>query len=139
MTEPRRYVADTDLLVSSLLGPGSRPALATHRAIETGILLFSRESFAELAAVLMRPKFDRYVTVAERENFLLLLGRISREIAIIRPVRACRDPKDDKILEVAVNGRADALLTGDEDLLVLHPYLGIPILSPTIFLDSPRL
>lgn len=136
MATVKRFVADTNLLVSRLLLPWSSPALAVRRAVETGELLFSRDSFAELAEVLMRPKFDSYVTPEERQQFLVLLGRITREVQILRPVRICRDPKDDKILEVAVNGGADAILTGDKDLLELHPYLGISILSPGRFLEQ---
>jgi putative PIN family toxin of toxin-antitoxin system len=46
------------------------------------------------------------------------------------PIRACRDPRDDKFLEVAVHGRADLIVTGDTDLLALHPFRGISILTP---------
>ena len=49
-------------------------------------------------------------------------------------VRECRDPKDDKFLELALDGQADLLVTGDEDLLALHPWRGIPILSPANYL-----
>ena len=48
----------------------------------------------------------------------------------------CRDAKDDKFLEVAVNGKADYLITGDRDLLVLHPFREIQIVSPATFLES---
>jgi len=50
-------------------------------------------------------------------------------------IRACRDPKDDKFLEVAVDGRADAIVTGDHDLLELHPFHGIAILTPADYLN----
>ena len=51
-----------------------------------------------------------------------------------RAIRACRDPKDDKFLEAAVHGNADALITGDADLLALHAFHEIPILTPDRFL-----
>jgi predicted nucleic acid-binding protein len=54
----------------------------------------------------------------------------------IRVIRACRDPDDDKFLEVAVNGKADALITGDTDLLVLDPLEGIPIITPAACLTK---
>jgi predicted nucleic acid-binding protein len=63
-------------------------------------------------------------------------GAITILVEITRPVKACRDPKDDRFLAVAVNGEADALISGDVDLLSLHPYLGIPILNPRDFLDA---
>ena len=49
-------------------------------------------------------------------------------------VEACRDPKDDQVLELAVNGRAGAIITGDTDLLALNPFRGIPIITPAEFL-----
>jgi predicted nucleic acid-binding protein len=55
---------------------------------------------------------------------------------IIRPVHACRDPNDDKFLEVAINGSADFILSGDSDLLALHPFHDIPIFSPSQFLKQ---
>jgi predicted nucleic acid-binding protein len=61
---------------------------------------------------------------------------VAIRVEIIREINACRDPKDDKFLTAAVNGHADALVTGDEDLLQLHPFLGIPILTPKRFLKE---
>jgi putative PIN family toxin of toxin-antitoxin system len=84
--------------------------------------------------VLSRPKFDRYVTIEERQGFLRQLGEIAEVIEILTPVRACRDPRDDKFLEVAVNGAADLVVTGDADLLALHPFRGIAILTQAAYL-----
>ena len=53
---------------------------------------------------------------------------------IVYPVRECRDPKDDKFLEVALNGKAGLILSGDADLLALHPSQGAAILSPARYL-----
>ena len=88
----------------------------------------------ELAEVLARSKFDRYLTVSERQEFLRLFGRVAERIPIIHVVQACRDPKDDKFLELAVNGAARLIMTGDADLLALHPFRGIDILSPAAYL-----
>ena len=49
-------------------------------------------------------------------------------------VFACRDPKDDKFLEVAISGQADVIVSGDEDLLTMNPFSGIPIITPRAFL-----
>jgi len=57
-------------------------------------------------------------------------------VPIVQLVRECREPKDDKFLEVALNGRADVIVTGDADLLVLHPWREIAILSPTVYLKG---
>lgn len=57
-------------------------------------------------------------------------------VEIEESIRICRDPKDDKFLEVAVNGQATSLMTGDQDLLILHPFRSIPIVTPRTFVDS---
>jgi uncharacterized protein len=136
MTEPRRWVLDTNLLVSRLLAPSGTAARAVDRALATGVLLVSEATLTELAQVLARPRFDPYVTHAEREHFLRLLGGVSRMVHITRRIQACRDAKDDKFLDVAINGEADAIVTGDKDLLVLNPFHGIPIVIATEFLAS---
>lgn len=67
----------------------------------------------------------------------LALGRAlvaqMAEQPIRKRIRACRDPKDDKFLELAVSGNADVIVTGDKDLLALHPFRGIAILTPLDF------
>jgi uncharacterized protein len=134
MNRTGRWVFDTNALVSRLLVPGSVPARALQKGLESGYLLVSDETLDELAQVLARPKFDKYVGPADRRRFFELLGRVAIRVEILRPIHACRDPKDDKFLSVAVNGRADALVSGDGDLLALHPFMQIPILTPAAFL-----
>jgi putative PIN family toxin of toxin-antitoxin system len=136
MNSHQRLVVDTNTLISRLLLPHSIPARAVDRALELGELLVSSETLYELAEVLERPKFDRYLSTEERRRFFELLSRVAILVEATRPVRACRDPNDDKFLAVAVNGEADAIITGDVDLLALHPFLGIPILRPKDFLDQ---
>ncbi len=89
---------------------------------------------SELADVLFRQKLDRYVSRKEREHFLQQLARAAEFVPIVQLVRQCRDPKDDKFLEVALNGRADGIITGDADLLAMHPWREIAILSPMHYL-----
>jgi len=88
----------------------------------------------ELKEVLSRSKFDGYISRRERAIFLAQLESISEPIPTIQLVRECRDPKDDKFLEVALNGGADVIITGDADLLGRGPWRGIAILSPTAHL-----
>jgi putative PIN family toxin of toxin-antitoxin system len=90
----------------------------------------------ELADVLSRSKFDRYVSLADRKRFISDLCGIVEFVPIIQLVSECRDPKDDKFLEVALNGRADVIITGDADLLALHPWQEIAILSPAQYLKK---
>ena len=134
MTSLQRIVVDTNALVSRLLLPASVPALAVSKAIDTGTLLVSESTLVEMADVLARPKFERYVTVADRQQFLRLLGRVAELVPVVYRVQACRDQNDDKFLELAINGEADLIMTGDEDLLALDPFRGTPIVTPAAYL-----
>jgi uncharacterized protein len=129
-----RIIADTNCLVSRLLLPSSVPGDAVRKAVDSGLLLVSEATMNELADVLARPKFDRYVGLEDRQQFLRMLLRVAEFVPIVYPVRECRDPKDDKFLDVALNGKADLIVTGDADLLALHPWRGIAILSPARYL-----
>ena len=110
------------------------PGQALYLALDLGTLLLSEALIEELRAVLSRPRFDRYATRSEREEFLRDLIREAPTIAITQQIQACRDPNDDKILELAVNGNADYIVTGDDDLLVMNPFRGIDIVTPAEFL-----
>lgn len=130
----RRWVLDTNVLVSRLLLPGGIAARAVDRALALGILLASEETLAELVEVLNRPRFDRYVSIEQRRHFLGLLGGVTRVVPITHRVTACRDPKDDRFLHLALNGEAEAIISGDGDLLALHPFHGVAIVNPADFL-----
>jgi len=130
-----RLVVDTNVFISGLLSSTSPPARVIDRAIEHGQLLGSTETLRELIETLLSAKFDRYVSRARREALLDRLAPLVEMVEIVQHVRACRDPKDDKFLELAVNGEADVILTGDDDLLSLHPFRGIDILSPAAYLE----
>jgi putative PIN family toxin of toxin-antitoxin system len=129
-----RVVVDNNALVSRLLIPESVPGRAVRKAVDEAQLLVSEATLEELADVLARPKFDPYVSIADRQEFLRLLGRVVELVPITFTVRACRDPKDDKFLDLAINGRADLIVTGDKDLLELNPFRGIPIVTPAEYL-----
>ena len=132
----RRVVLDTNTLISRLLSRHSTPARAVDFAIASHQILTSEATLIELADVLGRAKFDPYVTIGERQEFLRMFDRIAERIEVVRPVRACRDPRDDKFLELALDGEADVIVTGDDDLLVLDPFRGVPILTPSRFLQA---
>ena len=133
MTEFLRFVVDTNVLVSRLLAPRSPPARAVDQALAHGNLLGSEETLAELAEVLARPKFDPYVSREDRRDFIRLLGGVMQLVPITRRVTACRDPRDDKFLDIALAGDAAAIISGDKDLLVLNPWHGIAIMTPAAF------
>ncbi len=129
-----RIVVDTNCLISRLLLPSSIPGKAVRKAADSGIFLVSEATMNELTDVLARPKFDRYISLEDRQQFLRLLGRVAEFVHGQYPVRECRDPKDDKFLEVALNGKADLILTGDRDLRTLNRWRDIAILSPREYL-----
>jgi uncharacterized protein len=134
VTHRERIVVDTNVLISRLLVPGSISGRAVRKVADGGQLLVSAAAMEELVDVVGRSKFDPYLSIADRQDFILLLGRIVEMVPIVRVVRACRDPRDDKFLEVAVNGRADLIITGDRDLLALDPFMSIAIMSPGAYL-----
>ncbi len=130
-----RRVLGTNVFASAIIFPGSVPRQLVDDTLDRGVVLFSDVTMSELTEVLSRSKFDRYVSRQERRLFLGELERAAEFVPIIRLVRECRDPKDDKFLEVALNGRADAIITGDADLLAFHRWRGIEILSPATYLE----
>lgn len=128
-----RCVLDTNVLVSALLSPLGKPRMAVDRAIREGAILLSFDTLTELFEVLSRKRFRPYIDEEDIRRFLAALTREAEWIDITRQISACRDPKDDKFLSLAVNGKASPLVTGDADLLALDPFEGIQILSPAAF------
>ena len=135
MSQNTRVVLDTNVVVSGLLFPGSVPAKALLKA-QMGIVLASEAIRLDLLSVLARKRFDRYYSLEIRQKLAAQFVIATVEVAIPAPIRVCRDPRDDKFLEAAVQGRADAIITGDLDLLTLDPFHGIRILTPAAFLDG---
>jgi putative PIN family toxin of toxin-antitoxin system len=90
----------------------------------------------ELSEVLGRKQFRRYIEPEEVRLFLAALTKEADWVDVDVHVSACRDPKDDKFLSLAVCGRATHIITGDADLLALHPFRGIQIIVPGNFLQT---
>ena len=131
------FVVDTNVIVSALLFKKSIPFQAVKIA-EKGIILHSESTLAELREVLNRRKFDKYLQIEERQKFLIKFVDTSRRILIQETISICRDAKDNKFLELAVNGDAQFIITGDQDLLVLNPFRGIKIITPEILVSEFR-
>jgi uncharacterized protein len=134
MNEARRYVFDTGVLVSAALFKESTPGQALRVAVRGGAILLSPAAANELQEVLIRPKFDDYVRLTTRKRFLAALLRQATIVDTTESLHVCRDPKDDKFLELAVSGRAAFLVTGDSDLLILNPFQETRIVTPAEFL-----
>jgi uncharacterized protein len=132
-----RLVLDTNVLISAALSPAGSPARLFDRLCEQrAILLFSEATQSELRSRLLRPRFDRYVGRANRVRFLAEIDAVSEVVGITGGVMGCRDRDDDKILETALNGSARMIVSGDQDLLLLDPWRGIPVLDPARALDA---
>ncbi|HEU0026710.1 MAG TPA: putative toxin-antitoxin system toxin component, PIN family [Ktedonobacterales bacterium] len=129
-----RTVCDTNVLVSGILFPRSIPGQAVAYACKQGVLLTTHELVTELRDVLARPKFDRYITRTVRDEFLAGYIVEAEFVPVIERVAVCRDPKDDRILDATINGRATCIISGDDDLLTLRAFRGIPVLTPGDFL-----
>jgi putative PIN family toxin of toxin-antitoxin system len=133
----RRVILDTSTLVSAALRSGSVPEQALMKALRTCEVCASAETLDELARVLERDKFDRYLDRDSRRAFVALLRRHVRlfdvQDVVVDP--PCRDPRDNPFLALALVCEADALISSDEDLLVLHPWRGMPIVRPGEFLQ----
>ncbi len=135
-----RVVFDTSTLISAALRPGSTPWRALSLALRFCEVCASRQTLDELWNVARREKFDRYLGRIERENFVRELERGMRLIERSEdrepaPQAACRDPKDQKFLELAFEADAGTIISSDEDLLVLDPWHGIRILRPAEFVE----
>lgn len=99
-------------------------------------LLLSRATLDELVEVLHRPRLRTKYGLSD-STLRAVLRLVVLRSELVQPkerVAVCRDPHDDKFLEVALAGQADVIVSGDEDLLTLSPYAGIPIVSPSQFL-----
>lgn len=134
MTRNPSCVVDTNVLISAALSPEGKPNRALRYVISEGTLLASNATFDEFSTRIRRPKFFRYLREEDREDYIALIRSVSRLVEPAERIRECRDPQDNKFLELAVAGHADAIVTGDEDLLVMHPFRGIAIVAPAAFL-----
>ncbi len=130
-----RFVIDTNVLISALLFKSSAPFRAVEMVEMQGVILYSEATLNELEEVLSRKKFNKYLSLEERQIFLLKFISSSQLVSITEKIVVCRDEKDDKFLELAVNGEANIIITGDLDLLVLNPFQSIEIITPDIFIN----
>jgi putative PIN family toxin of toxin-antitoxin system len=133
-----RVVLDTNVLVSAALKRNSTPGIAVHAVERRAGLLKSLATEQQLFAVVARSYFVSLID-SDTRAWLHALMAAAELVTITARIAACRDPTDDKFLELAVSGRADAIVTGDADLLALNPFRNIPIVTPAEFVRQvPR-
>ncbi len=130
-----RAVVDPTVFVSAALKDRSFPAPALHVVTQRGTLLKSSATEGQLFEVLARPQLSALIAPAATDRMRKLLQE-AEIIIITERIAACRDPTGGKFLEVAVNGRADVIVSGDAYLLALIPFRGIPIVPPATFVQQ---
>lgn len=133
-----RAVVDTNIIVRAAIKPKGTVGPVLQRPREGHFtILYTENLLTELADVLNRPRIrNKYYLSREDIEIVLALILLRGEPVIpARRIDACRDPKDNMILEAAISARANAVVSGDEDLLTLHPFEGIPIIRPAAFLS----
>lgn len=144
MSQIKRVVLDTSTLVSAALRMESAPNRAMSKALRDYEVCASPATLAELEQVLMREKFDRYLDQETRRAFLAmyrshthLFPVFEREEMALQQL--CRDSRDNKFLALALSCKVEVLISSDNDLLILNPWYGIPVLSPVEFLARNEL
>lgn len=130
---PFRVVIDTNVWISGLLTQTGTAALFTRQVVQHGQAVFTAQTFAELKDRLWRPKFDRWMTLEQRKRFLSDIEAIGIWVEVSAALSAttfCRDAADDMFIHAAQAAQSPWLVTGDDDLLCLHPLNGLQILTP---------
>jgi putative PIN family toxin of toxin-antitoxin system len=133
-----RFVLDTSVIVSAALIEASTSRRAFDHALDTGKILLSAPVLEELNEVLGREKFRGYIHEDEAKLFLALFVRSAEWVEVNVRIAACRDPSDNKFLELAVSGRATHIISGDSDLLSMNPFHGVAVVTPDAFLQELR-
>lgn len=131
----KEVVVDTNVLVSALVSSSGAPRrLLTKIALGELALVISPRLLLELVSVFSRPKLLRLIPESKISDLVSLIHQSARIVKPTVAVHACRDPKDNAVLECALSGKVDTLISGDQDLLILDPFRGVRILNPKDFL-----
>jgi putative PIN family toxin of toxin-antitoxin system len=130
-----RVVIDTNTIISALLIKNSIPRQAFDKAGMIATILTSKQTIDELDNVLKRDKFNKYILPIERKLFIQTFKTQSTIIKTTNIINFCRDTDDNKFLELATDGYADYIISGDNDLLAMNPYNKIKIITAHKFVD----
>jgi putative PIN family toxin of toxin-antitoxin system len=129
-----KVVFDTNVLVSALVFPGGRGEAALLRVVEErDQLFFSKPILDELLGVLAR-KFSR--DKEELSRVALLLSELGVAVRPRQKLRVVKDEPDNRVLECALAGHVDAIVTGDQALLELREFRGVRIISLREYLEA---
>jgi putative PIN family toxin of toxin-antitoxin system len=129
-----RVVVDTNILISFAIRPSKDFEKLFDYLADNGVTLISEDTVAELFTVLSREKFRKYIPQDSALDYIDWYIGISESVTVTKQVFACRDPKDNKFLSLAITGKADCIIAGDKDLLDMIAYEDILIYRATDFL-----
>jgi putative PIN family toxin of toxin-antitoxin system len=124
------------VLVSAILSPASISAKILNWGEDNGVILYSTATLTEVLSVLGRSKFSKYIDHDDIDGLSIRIKTVWLFVEILNQVQLCRDPKDDKFIDLALNGEASHLITGDSDLLVLNPIQNTLVIKPRTFWDE---
>lgn len=131
-----KVILDASVVISAFLIKNSTSSKALYKALDEHTILISSPVLDEIRRTLPSNKFDAYVNLSTRIAFVMKLEKEAQMISVEHTVSVCRDPKDNKYLELALSGKANFLITGDKDLLILNPFENIPIITPRDFIEN---
>lgn len=135
-------VIDTNVWISAALQPQGVPGQVVRWVLAYGLPVFSEVTFDELRSRLWKPKFDRWLSIEQRKLLLHDADALALRVAPAGDLTAqafSRDRDDDAFIHAALAANAQALISGDQDLLAVTAALPFPILSPTEALQHPVL
>lgn len=131
-TTKQKLIFDTSSLIAAVINAKSLPALVFDQAKREHEVFISAETIEELQAVVSRKKFDRYFvgsTAGRRESFFAGYRASAKLVEVTEMATECRDRNDNMFLSLALSVGADVIVSSDNDLLVMHPYRNIRILT----------
>jgi len=134
MKKIKQFVFDANVVVSAILFPDSVPGKALVKGMDIGVAVVSMETLRELTVTVLGEKFEKYLPLKKRQTLLKQFTSLAALVPVTEEVTLSRDPKDDKYLSLAKAAEAEIIITGDKDLLVLHPFNSIAIITPANFL-----
>ena len=130
----KKIILDTNLWISFLISKKFNPIdnLIENKKIT---LIFSDELISEFIEVVNRPKFEKYFSKNDIEKILDYFDQYGKLIEVKSDIKICRDEKDNFLLNLSTDSKADYLITGDNDLLVLEKIERTKIMSFTDFIE----
>lgn len=132
-----QVVVDTNVLISAALSPDGAPARLLRRLHKESRLVFAPMTFTELETRLWKPKFDSWLSIEERQQYLRIYSSIANWLDDAAALRKwSRDRADDMFIDLAERAGVTRLITGDTDLLCLDPLGELRILTPRAALDE---